>query len=313
MMTNVRFGRALTGLAAGLAAIGGAATAEQTYYPGAGAARTYSRAGHGVVAITYQHSHTDGLFTNAGFTPVGATDTHAIEFDIDFNVTDRLSVTAGIPYIIKRHTGTAIHDPALLIPPRDSEFIDDGDYHSGFQDAHFGARYLLVDEDFKVEPFVAVSFPVSDYPFFGAAAIGQQLTHYEFGSRFAYQPPLDLYFASITASRVIVERTLGFDIDHWRVNLDVGYLVLPNVAVRGLLLVKQGGGLEAPDDFPSRTDELWFNHDRLLQHNYINAGGAIDWAIDDKLTLTGSFLKQIHRDNIFALKYAFSLTVSRAF
>lgn len=301
------------GVIAALIAVAGVAAAEETYFPAADAYRTYSRAGHGQVSITYQNSKTDGVVTNAGFQPVGETDTHAIDIDIDINVTDRLSLNVGVPYIIKRHTGTAIHNPALIVPPQDSKFIDDGKYHSGFQDARIGARYLLVDTEFKVEPFVTISFPVSDYPFFASAAIGQHLNHYEFGSRFAWQPPLDLYFVSLSASRVIVERTLGHDVDHWRVNLDAGYFVLPNVVVRGLLLVKQGGGLEVPDDFPSRTDLLWFHHDQLLQHNYINAGGAVDWLIDDKLSATASFLKQIHRDNIFALQHAFSITISRAF
>lgn len=312
MKSNIRF-IASAALCAAAAFSGQALAQGDAYYPAAGAARTYSRAGHGVVSLTYQRSHTDGLYINTGFQPVGTTDTHAVEFDVDFNVTDRLSLNAGLPYIQKRHQGTAIHNPASIIPPQNSKFIDDGDFHGGVQDVHFGARYLLVDEDFKVEPFVQVSIPVGDYPFFAAAAIGQQLNHYEFGSSFSYYPPLDLWFASLSASRVLVERTLNRDIDHWRVGLDVGYFVLPNLAVRALLQVKQGGGLEVPDDFPSRTDLLWFHHDQLLQHNYINAGGAVDWMISEGVTLSGSFQKQIHRDNIFALKYAFSLTVSKAF
>jgi hypothetical protein len=289
------------------------ASAQDAYYSGAGNRRNYTRAGHGEVSLTYQNSHTNGLQDNSGFHAVGETFTHAVQFEGDINLTNRLSLNAGLPYIIKKFEGAGQHNPASIIPPQNSKFIDDGKYHSGFQDAHIGARYLVLDSDFKIEPFVTFSFPASDYPFFAAAAIGQHRKHFEFGVGFAYYPPLDDYFASLTVSRVRVQRTLDLDTDHWRVGFDAGYFVLPDLVLRGTLQVKQGGGLRVPDDFAVRNDLLWYHHDQLLVHNYINAGGAIDWMIDDHLTLTGSFLKQIRRDNIFALKYALSFAITRSF
>ncbi len=291
----------------------GAAHAESVYFSGSDNRRAFSRAGHGDVSITYQHIHTNGLEDNTGFHPVGKTDTHAMEFEINYALTDRWSVNLAIPFVQKRFSGPGRHDPSLLIPPQNSEFVDDGAYHGGLQDIHVGARYLALDGPLKIEPFVIFSFPASDYPFFAASAIGQHRMKLEAGSSFYYLPSLDDYFFTLSASRVLVERTLGRDVDHWRVNAGAGYFFTPNFAVQGLLLVKQGGGLETPDDFTNRTDELWFHHDQLVQHNQINAGVGLNWLVDDKLNVSAAAFRAIHSDVVFVLKYAFSLTLTRSF
>jgi len=289
-----------------------AARADDAYISGAG--RNYSRAGHGDFSITYQRSHTDGLgFPGGVVVHPGTTDANAIDVDVNYNITDRLSINAGLPYIIKRFQGPGAHNPATIIPPQDSDFIDDGDYHGHFQDLRIGARYLVIDREFKVEPYFEFSTPIGDYPFFAGAAPGQQLNKYEFGTSLGWYPALDDYFVNLTVGRAIVERTLGHDVDHFRVGFDAGYFVTPRVIVRGLVNVKQGGGLDGLTDFPSRTNLLWYNHDRLVKHNYVNVGGAIDWMADDNLTVSVGGQRIVHASSIFILKYAFSLTIRRSF
>lgn len=312
MMNHERFGVAVGAIIFLL--VSNAAYADDAYFSGSGARRQYSRAGHGDIAITYQRSHTDGLELSQGVSvPTGKTDDNAIDVAFSYNLTDRLSLTAGLPYIIKRFNGAGIHDPATIIPPQDSEFIDDGKYHGYLQDLRLGARYLVLDGEFKLEPYFEFSTPIGDYPFFAAAAPGQQLNKYEYGTSLGWYPALDDYFANLSVSHVTVERTLGLNVDHWRFGLDAGYFITPHLVVRGLLIAKQGNGLDGLTELPDHSNLIFYHHDQLVKHNYFNAGGAIDWMVDKDLTLSFGGQRIVRGSNIYLLKYSFFLTIRKSF
>jgi len=287
------------------------AAAEISYYD-AQSRHSDARAGHGNASITYQHVHVDGGNAAGVNLDSGKADTHGFNFDIDLALTDRLTASFSIPFIIKRYQGPRPHNPAFIAPPQNSKFLDDGTYHGAFQDFSFGMRYLLVDGPLSVEPFVTIGVPSHDYTYFAASAVGQNLNRYQVGAAFSYAPPLDDYFASLSASRVFVERTLGRDIDHWRVDAEVGYFLTGNFAVRGFALVKQGGGMTA-FDFPSRTDLLWYHHDQLLKHNFVNAGGGFIWSFDESRSLSVSAMRMIRARDIQRMRYAISVEISQAF
>ena len=287
------------------------AFADEPYY-GPSQPQSRSRAGHGDVTLTYQYVHVDGGNAGGVTLDIGTADSHAVNVDLDLALTNRLTASFSVPIIVKRYQGSRPHNPAFLIPPRDSKFLDDGTYHGAFQDFSFGLRYLLVDGPLSVEPFFTVSIPTHDYTFFAASAVGQGLNRYQIGSTFSYTPPLDDYFASLSASRVFVERTLGRDIDHWRVDAEVGYFLTANLAARAFALVKQGGGLTAVD-FAVRTDELWFQHDRLLKHNFVNVGGGFIWSFDDSRALSLSAMRMVRARDIQRMRYTITVGLTQAF
>ena len=105
-----------------------------------------SRAGHGDISVLYQYISVDGFEASQGEVDIGTVDTHALYFEIDYHLTDRITLVAGIPYIRERYKGSFPHDPLVLDPPRpEVENVDQGDWNSDFQDFHFGIRYLLKD------------------------------------------------------------------------------------------------------------------------------------------------------------------------
>lgn len=275
---------------------------------------TAGEAGHGSFSVSYQVIHTDGFEATTGKLDVGTTDTRVVNLTARYHLTDRWTTTLGIPLIRKRYQGGVPHDPRLLSPPRDAPFIDDGNYHTSWQDWFFKAGYLAHTGPLQIEPFLAVGVPSQDYPFFAASAVGQNQTKVELGVDFLYTPGLSDAWYRLELGYVFVEEVLDVSTDHWRLDVELGYFFSPRWSARVFLLLKEGDGLNFPDDFPlPRTGEQWYQHDRMVKHNYLNLGLGADWAINDRYSLSMSALKTINGDQIFPVEYAFTLGLTRSF
>ena len=275
-----------------------------------------SRAGHGHVAVSYQFIHVDGFEGSNGTIPIGTVDTHALNLELEYFLTDRWTVGAGIPFIRERYLGDFPHDPLALDPPRpDVENVDEGDWNQDFQDFHLSVRYLAkATGRLRIEPYLVAGFPSNDYPFFGHAAIGQNLWRVEPGSSFLYIPPLSDAYYRLDVGYAFVEETLGVNIDHWNIRAEAGYFFNQYLSGRVFLLHKDGDGLVFPDDFPPpRTDELWYQHDRMIKHNFTNVGIGLDWSMQDRYSLSSSVLTMARAEQVHKVDYAFTIGVSFAF
>ena len=273
------------------------------------------RAGHGHVSLSYQFISVDGFESSIGELPIGTVETHTLYFDVEYNVTERLTLIAGIPYVRKRYRGPGPHDPLLLDPPRPFiENVDQGNWNSDFQDFHIGAKYRARDDRFVIEPYFFFGIPSHEYPFFGHAAVGQQLLKFDLGTSVTWFPGLSNAFYGADVAYVLVEETLGVSINHWKVNAVAGYQFGPRLTGRVFAQLKDGGGLTFPDDFPTpRNTELWYQHDRLVKHNYLNVGIGLDWALDDTYQVSTNFMQMPWAEQVHKMEYAFTIGISRAF
>lgn len=278
-----------------------------------------SRKGSGQIVLTYQFNTTDGFESDIGELPIGSIDTHVINFELQYALTDRLTVIAGVPYVRKRYNnGPLPHDPLLLDPPRPHiENVDLGDWNSDFQDFNIGAKYRVREGAFSVEPFVYLGVPSHEYPFYGNAAIGQQLTRLQVGSSLMWYPGLSNAYYSADIGYVFVEKTLGVSVNYWNIRAEAGYQFGPRITGRLFGLLKNGSGLSVPTDFPGfpgqLTDELWYQHDRMLKHNYMNIGIGLDWVLNDQYSVSSNYMTMIWEDQVNILEYAFTLSIARAF
>ena len=279
-----------------------------------------SRAGHGFFSLSYQYVSVDGFESSVGKLPTGTVESHALIFDIEYFINDKIALIAGIPYFRKQHQGAAIHDPLKLDPPRPYiENVDQGVWNSGFADFHLGIRYLAKDGPFVIEPFASFGVPSNQYPFFGAAAVGQRLLKFQLGTSFAWFPGLSNAYYRADIAYVFVEKTLGVNVNHWRVNAEVGYQFTPRLTARVFMLLKDGKGLSVPEDFTSAdgvftiTDEKWYQHDRLIKHNFMNAGIGLDWAVNEKYLLSANVMFQPWAEQVHAMEYAVTVGMSRSF
>ena len=282
-------------------------------------AEAESRAGHGWFGLSYQYVSVDGFESSVGKLDTGTVDSHALIFDIEYYINDKIALVAGIPYFRRKHEGADIHNPLNLDPPRPYiENVDNGVWNSGFADFHLGIRYLAKDGPFVIEPFASFGVPSNQYPFFGAAAVGQRLWKFELGTAFSWFPGLSNAYYRADVAYVFVEKTLGVNVNHWRLNAEVGYRFTPRLTGRAFMILKDGKGLSVPGDFTEdgvfvMTDERWYQHDRMIKHNFMNAGIGLDWAVNEKYLLSGNVMFQPWAEQVHAMEYALTVGVSRSF
>ncbi|MEL7185861.1 MAG: hypothetical protein AAFN50_05425 [Pseudomonadota bacterium] len=274
-----------------------------------------SRAGHGHVTLSFQAIHVDGFESSVGRLPIGTVDTQSFNFEIDYYLTNRLSISAGIPFVRKRYEGSVPHDPLNLNPPRpEVENVDTGAWNRGFQDFHLGVRYRLTDGPFVVEPYAFLGIPSEDYPFFGHAAVGQGLLKFDVGSSISWFPGLSDAYYQVNVGYVFVEETMNTSVSHWLIGAQAGYFFNDTIAGRLFTQLKRGRGLTFPDDFPPpRVDERWYQHDRLVKHNYLNVGVGLDWSINSRYRLETAILTMVWAEQVHKMEYAVSVALHRSF
>ena len=285
------------------------------YSSGALGAEEGSRAGHGHISLIYQFITADSFDSTIGEIFIGPVDTHSYNLEFEYYLNEKITLLAGVPYVRKRYQGPGQHNPLLLDPPRPwIENVDDGDWNTDFQDVHLGVKYLWKSTPIVIEPYAYLGVPSHEYPFFGHAAVGQQLLKLDVGSSFAYRPGLSDAYYRANLGYVFVEETLGVSVSHWLASLEAGYFFGPRLTGRVFMLLKDGRGLSFPDNFPvPRNTELWYQHDRLVKHNYINMGVGLDYAINDQYQVSAAYIEMVHSELVHIVDYAFSLGVSWSF
>lgn len=289
--------------------------------------------GGGSIRVDYQFIHTDVFFDDVAEYDYWTTDTHAVVLSGDYTFADNWTVFVALPYVQKRFVsevdwGGDPHNPndpwwIDFVPP-DNRFIDDGDYHGGFQDLSVSVSYTALDGPLTISPYIGYGTPVDDYPFYAKAAIGANLWTIPVGASFTYVPPFDDWYVSGNAAYVFSEQPLDINVDYWSAHLSAGYWFKPNFSVHIFTALKYViNGLEMPWDFtddpfygdyPDAFDtEEWYNHDRLLKHRNLNVGIGVDYFFNEKYALSGSFYKGVWAEQSSEPAHAFSLGVTRYF
>jgi len=272
-------------------------------------------AGKGSVSLAYQTISVNKFNIGESDVDIGEVLTHSLYVEINYALTDRWQITAGLPFIKKRYDGPGQHDPLTLVPPRpDVPFLDDGSYHSDFQDFFVGFNYLWRSDPITVEPFVNLFIPSNDYPHFAQAAVGQNLWKLEVGVDLTKYMPFSYWYYRVETSYTFAEKTLGVSVNHVRLNGEMGYFFTQDFSANLFVQSKFGQGGDATDFPPSmRTDERWYQHDRTSKHNFANVGIGADWFFADKYQLYGSAFTTVWGDTVHLVDLAWSIGISRYF
>jgi hypothetical protein len=286
-----------------------------------------AEAGRGFVSLSFQAFKTSGSFGHDGDVVVPFTSTDAQFALIDFNyaVDDRWRLYVGVPYIMKRFEGGRGHDPALISPPvPDAEYVDDGDYHGGFQDWRVGASYFVHGQLWQLVPFAQLEIPSRDYPHYASAAIGQNVMRFELGLNYSRQLAFTHLRYDVGYSYTFVEETLGVNVNYNRVPVSLGYFFTPRFEARVFAEAKYGKGRDAEDyacavRAPNGQclrpvlDATWYQHDRQLKHNYVIAGIGVSYALTARQALSLSTWEMVWGRSVHKLEHAAQLTMSQRF
>jgi len=271
--------------------------------------------GETTVSLTFQRTEFTGhTLPNGDRIHVGGSHSRSLALGIERSVTDRLALNISIPYV---SSGNGV-DPQ---PVLGRTGIDDGRYHSTFQDFRFGARYNVLAHPVAVTPLVVVRIPSHAYSTLGEAAVGPRLREVQAGVDVG-RIFGDAFYFDVQYAYALVERFHGISLDRSNVDVDLGYYALPSLDLRGIVSWQETyGGLTAKEIFgpngppqrnPDLSDALWFGHDRLLKDSYLRAGAGATYLVNEKLAVYVTAVDMVSSRNSH-YGYLYSIGVARSF
>lgn len=266
--------------------------------------------GEGEVSLLYQNLYTRDHYDGSGsHVDRGRVRLLGVIQTTDFGVTDRIAITASLPFGMGRYTGAFPHQ----LP------IDNGHYHGGMQDIGVGFRFGWRMHPVAITPFVFATIPSHEYEHFAHSAIGMNTKEVRIGVNFGQQFERLLPGAYYQGqySYGISEATLGFRPNKSRVNTEFGYAITRKLSVRALAMAQvTDSGLDF-EDYPRSTqtssNPYWRNHDRIMAIDVLNIGGGIGYSINHQWDVFSSMLTSVWGENGHALKMGLSVGVSRSF
>jgi hypothetical protein len=233
--------------------------------------------------------------------------------EFDYGLTNRFSISGGMPYGFAKYRGDAPAGPAAFLPYPELDSCHC--VHSSFQDFGFAARYnvLRVRRSSSVTATASFGTPSHAYEYAAEAAVGFGLKELGFGVDAAQRfdrviPGLSLeghYLYSV------VQRSLDIRHDRSNARLEPGYDFGSHLSAHMVLSWQRThGGLRFPGDvepYPARYEEFH----RLLQDNYFQAGAGASylWRGWD---LSAVFLRTVSGTNTHDV-HVYAVSAGRSF
>jgi hypothetical protein len=266
----------------------------------AGAQAWAPPAGTGSVSVVVETIENTGhLLTDGSLIPDGKSRTAGVYLEADLALTDRISLTAGIPYVFARYLGPG---PAVGDRVVDRCFC----WQHGWQDAGVSARFTLVNRAFALTPTVAIDVPTHAYAYRGEAVVGRGLRELRLGVNAGQRlDPISPRLAvSARYEYAVVERVLDIPNNRSNVAVDVAYGSSRRWSARAFgLWQRTHGGLRAGTGPPPpvaplpwgeiATPELFDEHDRLLRDNHFRAGAGASYSWN-RIEIFGSYIAYLH-------------------
>jgi hypothetical protein len=224
---------------------------------------------------------------------VGTIDSNVFLLDTTYGITDRMAVSVSLPLIMSRYTGDHPH-PATV--------MDDGSWHSTFQDFRFSLRYKAVRGPIVITPFIGSAVPSHKYEYWAHSAAGRRLGELHAGLAAArlldgITPGLFVQgrYSYVFPQRVVDE---GLDLRPHRSNadLEVGYFVTPSFSMAALAAAQiTHVGIDLPP--PTVENPLPFvqrkHHDQIARENFLNVGISAAFELNQSIAVHGSFVRQV--------------------
>jgi hypothetical protein len=302
-------------LALALAALAAAAPLVQAHDELPDTSFGFSPAHQGRITFALQSLHTGSLITDAGTIPGHTeTDTQVARIGIDYMLTGRWELHASLPYIRKRSNGgPGAHRLDILTTPHpEATFLDDGEYHSNFQDFELGLSYHAQWHGLQLEPLVLLQVPASDYDFFANAATGQHVKRLHLGMDVSRQALGSNFYWTAGYSYVFQEEVLGINSSKNHFRVGAGYFFTPRFSVRAFANGSYGKGRNS-SDFTDRTSEAWYHHDQTSRHNYAITGLGANWQATPRYSVSISAATMVWGRTVHDMKHAYELAISRSF
>jgi hypothetical protein len=261
----------------------------------------------GTVTIVYNNIYVKDHTTATGErVDFGQIRQNSVSLGVDYGLTRRVALSLEVPFIWAKYNGAFPH------LDEGEPNIDDGNYHGGSQDLHFGARYALMrDAPVLMAPFVEGVLPTRDYPIFGHSMIGRDLRELIVGTNLA----ADL---SRLAPNTYIQARLSYALvndvqDRMNGDASVGYRLTGRTIVSGIAsFQKHTGGLTFVPGH-AFDEEHWIHHGQLMRNDSLEVGAGVSFSVNPSTHVFGTFLRTVWSRNAHAIDSGLSGGISFAF
>jgi len=250
--------------------------------------------GEGSGTISYQNVHGGDHYDKFGkISNPGALRSSNIMVGFDYGITERIAVSAELPYVVSKFT---LREGATPGPHQLHSTVDDSNYRGTLQDFHARIQYDAMKETVQLRPFFEAIIPTHAYETFGHSAPGMRLKEYRMGLNVGrwLDPLVPRAYFNLQPMYSFTESVADLNLDHVSVALEVGY-DLDRFAIRALGgIEKRLGGVQLPVPASSPYFEI---HDRIGREAFSYAGGGATFRWGRNTDLFAVFSKTLSAKN----------------
>ena len=224
--------------------------------------------------------------------------------DVSYGLTDKIALDIGLPFVATRYGGSSPHQLADGSGPNP---IDDGTWHSTWQDARINLRYNvtrnLLRSGVVLTPFVGSVTPTHDYAYFAHAGFGRDLNEVQVGVSAAklFEKGIPGLIVQVRYAYGFVERVVDISHNRSQMSLEAAYFVTPKLRVMGLSSGQiTHGGIDFYGTTLSRallTPDQFNHHDQIIRENILTLGSGVSFSLNDSLDVFGSLLHTVAQRN----------------
>jgi hypothetical protein len=275
----------------------------------------------GTITFVYQNQFKKDFRLNGEPISPGTVRLQGVFVNLDYSLTDKLAISATLPFLASKYDGTELLHDEVPFDGIYTGYLDNGKYHSSFQDFGFNLRYNFSTRPIVFTPYIRYGVPTNNYPFLGFSAVGQRLQQLEVGAHVGriLDPFLpDAYF-QLSYGFAFVKKIEDINLNRSNINLQFGYFLSPSFQLYGLVHgMHMHGGVSpyqiyTPDFTTVLNQGYWDHHDQLETERTWNVGGGVSFALNDSMDASVALLRTVYLWNGHALNYQFSAGIAWSF
>jgi hypothetical protein len=248
--------------------------------------------------LNLKHYDPDGNEVDAGHTR-----SEAYGLSVGYSPSDKILLTAGIPYVTTRYWGDRPHPGE----------IDNGDHHSTFTDLRISVHYQALLEPFALAPYIAFVTPVTDYETFGHSAPGRGLNEtwlgFWIGKNLTDWVPNT--YVQGRYNYAFVEEVANVAHDHSNLDFEIGHFLSRQWSIRATCFMQFAhGGVDVP--MPP-TNPLYPYHDQLSATSFTNLGVGGSYSTSPQVSFYLMYLTSLNGENGHKVDQGVTLGMSFGF
>jgi hypothetical protein len=233
---------------------------------------------------------------------VGHTDIQIFSVGGSYSLSDRIQVSASLPFVNTRHRGPG--------GGGHNTEIDNGHWHGTATDLQLTLHYQVADGPIGFAPYIGIVIPTSNYVSFGHAAPGRRLDEYWVGFDVArsLNDWIPRTYVQLRGNYAFVEKVQDISHDRSNAGLEIGYFFNDSLSARAIVTRQwTHGGIDVPVPL---TSPLFPDHDRLAAEELTNVGAGLSWSMNERVSFYGLYLQSIEGSNAHKVDHRFSFGVN---